>query len=268
MKEVYLCRPFQSGFKISSNSSYVIDFLRIHYGQYISCTPCVVDYNVKIHEKRYSSSNHYLIEYDEYTHFTDAPIDELMNYIRTNSVFNKNILALHGAAVERNSRAYLFLAPTLTGKTTLTCYLCNNGFKYITDDCILINRDNLFVYPYCLPMHLRNGGIEALKTSGLLFENLPCLQMLGGKRYIYTPPVNSVSSLKIEKILFLTRTVDDNQRAKIDCCDSMAELLKAPLKNYQLDSQYIRTLAELATINCEKVNFCSMTFLHKILIDK
>lgn len=267
MKEIYLRRPFQSSFKISSNSAYIIDFLHIHYGRYVYFDSYNADYNVKIIEKHGNFSGYYFFEVEEDSHLTKFPIEELLNYINANSIFDKNILALHGAAVAWNSSAYLFLAPTLRGKTTLTSYLCNRGLNYITDDCILVDRKNLDVYPYCTPMHLRKGGVDVLEKYGFSPVNLICIKTLTSERYIYTPSDCIMTPLKIMKIFFLSRTIDVNQIIEMGHCESMEELLQAPIKNYQLDWKYIQTIAELANIDCAKIEYSSMDFVYKMIID-
>ena len=87
-------------------------------------------------------------------------IDEI---ISNNTEYDNSIFALHGAAVEWNGKAILFLASTTSGKSTLTSYLTKNGFGYITDDCILLDRTSCDIHPYSTPIYLRDGGLEILK---------------------------------------------------------------------------------------------------------
>ena len=70
---------------------------------------------------------------------------------------------LHGAAVEYKGLACLFLDPSNIEKT-LCAYLINIGFGYITEDCILLGRENLFVYACMTPLHIWDGKMNALKN--------------------------------------------------------------------------------------------------------
>ncbi len=53
----------------------------------------------------------------------------------------KGILCIHANAISYNNSAFALMAPSRTGKTTLTTYLCQNGFQAMTDDMIAIYPD-------------------------------------------------------------------------------------------------------------------------------
>lgn len=59
---------------------------------------------------------------------------------------------------------------TGAGKTTLTAYLVSRGFRYITEDCILINYADELVNPCPLPLHLRDGGAKVLSENNIVLN--------------------------------------------------------------------------------------------------
>ena len=68
-------------------------------------------------------------------------------YLFDNNRYDNSVLALHGAAVEYGGRAYLFLASSTAGKTTLCAYLLSLGFGFVTEDCILVDRSTFDIHP-------------------------------------------------------------------------------------------------------------------------
>ena len=112
---------------------------------------------------------------------------ELDEIIFDNTNYDRRIFALHGAAVEWKGKGYLFLAATASGKTTLASYLTSQGFGYITDDCILLDRVDFQVYPCHTLLHLRDGGVDVLKLSFLSAQaGVPIPKILDVyKRQIY-----------------------------------------------------------------------------------
>ena len=146
MKTLYYAGPYQSIFKISTNCEWLIKTLCLKYGRYIyevfqSQEPY---YSISV-IKNYES---YLIITEKGSFATTKPLFYIDKYIFENNSFNNNIFAIHGAAVEYNDKAFLFIAPTTAGKTTLTGYLTSSGFGYVAEDCILIDRITYNVIPY------------------------------------------------------------------------------------------------------------------------
>lgn len=97
----------------------------------------------------------------------------------------QDLLFLHAAAVERDRRVALLVAPSGTGKSTIAWALVNSGFRYLSDELAPIALATLQVQPYphalclkweppapfCLP-------VETLRTSYTL--HIPVELLLGG----------------------------------------------------------------------------------------
>lgn len=64
---------------------------------------------------------------------------------------------LHGSAILYKNSANIFLAKTGMGKTTTVKFLCDNGYEYLSDDLIPINKKKLDVAAYPLPICSRDN---------------------------------------------------------------------------------------------------------------
>lgn len=78
--------------------------------------------------------------------------------------FSNTHLVLHGCAVKSpNGYNLVFLAPSMSGKTTLVISLLENGFKCISDDLLFIN--NGFLKTYKKPVGIRETGISVFGSD-------------------------------------------------------------------------------------------------------
>lgn len=110
------------------------------------------------------AGGYYTVTYGGQTYDTESPLMDIHRQLFEHASYDRSVLALHGAAVAWKGRAVALLAATGSGKTTLTSYLTANGYGYLTDDCVLIDRETLVVYPSVTPLHLREGGVEVLRA--------------------------------------------------------------------------------------------------------
>ncbi len=174
-------------------------------------------------------------------------------------------LALHGAAIAHNSRAHLFLAPTTAGKTTLTSHLVARGFDYITDDCILLDWDNFTVYPNITPLHLREGSLNVLKRYDALPPSLEFIDDPAYPRYTYTPANCITGPLPLGTIYFIIRTEDENRLEEMSGTEKMKALLKSPIQEYPLNSDYLRTIARLSRFPCYRLFYNDMDYVAEVI---
>jgi hypothetical protein len=59
-----------------------------------------------------------------------------------------DLLFLHAASIALEGRAFLLVAASGTGKSTLTLALTQCGFRYLTDELCAVDLDKLVVEPY------------------------------------------------------------------------------------------------------------------------
>ena len=244
---LYICRPFhRPNFKISGDDR-LFDSLRLQYGRYISESPVAGAYEIEVTPQMVN------------------PLAEIDEIIFDNTVYDEAVLALHGSAVEWDGRAHLFLAATGSGKTTLAAYLTNSGFGYITDDCILLDRSNFQVYPYNCPIHLRNGGLEVLKSLGKVPAGLQYLDDAVMGRYIYTTQNCVTEPLPLGGIYFVERNETANSTHQLSTNENIAELMKSPIINYEITPGYLQLLARLAKETCRRLIYTDMDFVAEII---
>ena len=173
MTTLFYHAPFQSAFAIETDCNLLTKQLYLKYGKYISTNKAHTDYHIVITKEK----KNYLFQAETFAQNCSNPLIELDRFFFENTIYDPQILALHGGAIEWQNKCFIFLAPTTAGKTTLIAYLTNFGLGYITDDCILLDRSEMTVHPYATPMHLRDGGLSVLKEHGILRPICKCLKM-------------------------------------------------------------------------------------------
>lgn len=261
MTEIYLIPPFQSITCIQTNCASLIEQLHTKYGQYISSNSAFpVNYRIKIVKEATS----YYLEFGGSILTTEAPLIEVENILFDNTRYDPKIFALHGAAVEWKNKAYLLLASTMSGKSTLTSYLTYNGRGYITDDCILLDRETFQIYPYTTPIQLRDGGMEILQKYHALPEK-GLIKNDDLQRYIYTPSCSITKSLPLGGIFFIRRSDTENQVIPMDTNTRITSLMKAPITVYPITTDYLQFLMRLAKIECSYLIYSDMAYVMEVI---
>ncbi len=274
--------PFRTSFSLALDDESLAESLKIQYGEDIE-KAAVHAASEDILLKK--SADGYCLKFRGEEVFTKAPLAALDRLFFENTEFDKKILALHGAAVEHKGKAYLFLAPTTGGKTTLTAFLTSKGFGYLTDDCILLDRETFVIYPSPRPIHLRRGGLEVLQSLSVC---PPCrmVSMPPNERYIYSPqtmekgavpPNNRIVSspqtmekgaVPLKDVFFLSRNdIGRNEAEPLASNDRIAELLNSPITPYAVTGDYLRLLVKLSGYGCRRLHYSDMNFV-KTLIER
>ena len=263
MKKIVLTPPLQAPTVIATNIKALPEFLRLKYGAYVSDGTPFNREDIRILEEGGACS----FATKEKTYTTKAPLTELDRYLFEYPTYASSVLALHGAAVEWQGEAYLFLAATTSGKTTLTSYLTSYGFGYLTDDCILLDRSSFLVHPYTTPIQLRQGGLEVLRRYQAVPEHLERLEENGEVlRWVYTPKSSVVQAVPLKRIFFLERNEDENHLIDLNATQRITALMKSPITNYPLSGDYLRLLARLAKIDCHTLRYCDMEYVKELIL--
>ncbi len=263
MKKVYLNLPFQSCFSIQTESEQLIERLSMKYGTYASCKPeKKIDFFLTV--KKFGNESQIITPNDEYT--TSNPLSEIDRYVFDNNFYTPNIFALHGAAVEWQKKCHLFLAPTTSGKTTLTAFLTRLGFGYITDDCILLDRSNFCVHPFTTPIQLREGGIDVLTKHNAVPEKLQRLdESPAQKRFVYTPNNCVDHPIPLQNIFFIQLSNCENKLVEMPSAERMIQIMKSPITNYPITRNYLGFIALLSRVNCFKLIYSDMNFVKEVI---
>ena len=198
------------------------------------------------------------------SYLTDDPLYVFSSILYDHTEYDVSVLALHGAAVEWREKAYLFLAHTSGGKTTLTSYLVSCGFGYLSDDCILVDREALTVYPSSNPIHLRRGGLNVLEDLG---KAPVCQKVLTppNERYVFMPDHIVTDPLPIGDIFFIHRNESKNGIEEISANQRLEALMKSPITPYHVDAEYLQLLLRVAKKGCHLLSYYDMDYVRKII---
>lgn len=110
-------------------------------------------------------------------------------------VFKNKFHTIHGAALETKKGAGLVISgESMAGKTTLLLSLLENGFSFITDDIVVIERngDRQLLHPFSRPLGIR-------ENTARLFEN--CIPLRRNHESFETPN-GRIFPLHINNTLF------------------------------------------------------------------
>ena len=264
MKLLSLKMPYQSEWIIETNCLDIVSKLQMKYGKYVSECKRFTPPHIKILK---NDGNDYTVTIGDSVINTACPIFHLNRFLFDNPSYDDNILALHGAAIEWRGKCYVFLASTTTGKTTLTSYLSNCGCGYLTDDCVLLDRETLMVYPFSIPLHIREGGLNVLKRYNALPKNLSKLfEQDGIFRYVYTPQNTSKRAIPLGEIFFLERTETENAVLPMSANEKLTALLQSPITVYSITAEYLRLLSEIGKSYCKRLKYYDMNFVKEVIM--
>lgn len=73
-------------------------------------------------------------------------------------------LLLHAAVLEKNGRALILPGHPGAGKSTLTAALSLSGFRLLSDEMALIDRDDGMLVPLARPVNLKNASIDIIRA--------------------------------------------------------------------------------------------------------
>ena len=255
--------PFQKERIIKTDCSKIAEKLKIRYGSYIEICDLKTEADICISK---SGENECCVTIGESVTYTAYPIGRVEAFLFENPTYEKSIFALHGAAVEWKGKAYVFLAATTTGKTTLTSYLTFCGCGYITEDCVLLDRQSFDIYPVLVPIRLREGGLNVLMKYHALPAGVqkvcegdePC-------RYTYMPENCVEGAIPLGEIFFIERTEDENLVLPMTTTEKMAALIKSPLMVYPISPEYLQFLGSVAVKCCKGLRYKDMDFVKEVI---
>lgn len=263
MMELCLALPFREACAIFTNCGDFRQAMEGKYGRYVFP---LVHANTEISFSIIREGAVYRFASPLGEVMTETPLHALDRYLFEHLTFSPQVLALHGAAVEWRGGCYLFLAATTSGKTTLTAYLTERGFGFLTDDCILLDRESLCVHPDAEPLHLRDGGLEVLRRVGAVPDGLRTMgEALPLRRHVYTPRSVVDKPVPLRRIYFTERTEDANGVSPLSTNESIAALMQAPITPYPVTGDYLRFLGRLSRVGCFRLRYRDMDYVKELI---
>ena len=73
-------------------------------------------------------------------------------------------LMLHAAVLEKNGQAVILPGDPGAGKSTLTALLALSGWRLLSDEITLIDRDDGLIVPLARPVSLKNASIDVVRA--------------------------------------------------------------------------------------------------------
>ena len=132
----------------------------------------------------------------------DALRSFLLGSVMGGILIQRNILLLHGNALEKSGKVIICLGESGIGKSTISYLLMLRGWKLLADDLVAIN-ENGFVLPGIPRIKLWKDTIEALNLDFSKFRHLHFYE----DKYVVEIEKNrlSLKSNKLSKIFFLNK---------------------------------------------------------------
>lgn len=213
-----------------------------------------------------SSSSSFTVCYEDVVYATEDPLQIVENILFEHTRTAPDYFALHAAAVGYRGKAYIFAGRTGAGKTTLSVYLAEKGLDYITDDCVLIHRDNLKVYPFQKAVHLRKGGLNVLKAYGIYPPTVDIHNLIED-RFMYLPAGACEKPYEIGGIYFLQYNSSENNEELFSFTDSLSFLLKQSLFYETPSPSLLILINKIAAYGCHKLLYRDMEYVYQMIAE-
>ncbi|KQP47756.1 aldolase [Pseudorhodoferax sp. Leaf274] len=191
--------PFR--FRIHSRTDEVFHGLRRLYADFSLPDPAFADYVVevnRVHGPRAVWRPQISFSFDGYQPFKPLPADHAfallewgMNWCIGGQAHH--YLLIHAAVLERNGRAVILPGDPGAGKSTLTAALALSGWRLLSDEIALIDRDDGLLVGLARPVNLKNDSIDivrAFSTDAVFGE--PARDTHKGTVAHLKPPTDSV----------------------------------------------------------------------------
>ncbi|SDO34914.1 PqqD family peptide modification chaperone [Afipia sp. GAS231] len=111
---------------------------------------------------------------------------------------------IHGAAVARNGIGLALAGPSGSGKTTLAAGLVSRGFDYLSDDAVPVSEPDGEIVPWPLPLSIKPGSKELLKSRFPELGNAPAYSTKGTEARLLVPAAEvwDATAVKLRALIF------------------------------------------------------------------
>ena len=199
--------------------------------------------------------NRFTVFKDNDVIFTDEDsveaVNSLMNTVKYELIKGiSDKLALHAALVSDESGSILVPGVSGSGKSSFTAWLLQHGFRYHSDELVLIDLQNQEVIPFTRPIMIKRSGLSATLDMLHLSENNEELLVgryassiphrLINKDYVKKPPT-------IRAIVFPTYSQDDkNDFSRLSSAQTTIELMRSNVLARNLPSHGTDLIKQIA----------------------
>jgi len=114
------------------------------------------------------------------------------------------IFSLHAAAIATESACVLIPGPSGSGKSTLAAALVSQGYSYLTDDLVLLDRADMQAVPLPTPLVLKSSSWEPLESFVPALSSVPIRRRFNEDIRYWSPGEGQVTRipLPVRTILF------------------------------------------------------------------
>lgn len=266
----HLCldlHPFS--FSISASDPTLLDNIRRMYPIVSSESDFIPDYRVSIEApsllRRYFRPN---VSFfcDDREPFLPMPQDNAyamlewgMNWVVASHEVQH--VVIHSAVLAKDDKAVLFPAPPGSGKSTLTSWLCHNGWRLLSDEMAIIVPETNTVLPSVRPICLKNKSITLVREWGLAnkLSSIAKNTHKGDVAHL-TPPTESWEQRKVSaKIVGIVYPQYDEDTFcdvyDLNQLQSLNALVKNSINHSVLDKRGFNTVVKLVE-NAKSFEVC------------
>ena len=162
-------------------------------------------------------------------------------------------LKFHAAVLSMNGRGVIFPANSGFGKTTLSFALLMHGFKYLSDEIVVMNPDTFSVLPLPRGLVIREEGFRLLRSLGKPVPPVDFYVRSSNKDFWYFNPVDYVhlpadGEVFADAIVFLEKPESSRRKRleKMSKAEAVARLLSNSLDADSLAEKTVSRITELA----------------------
>ena len=191
---------------------------------------------------------------------TYGELQVIENAMYENAEIEEEYIAIHSAVVTHNNKAFLFAGHTEAGKSTLTAYLCRNGFGYYSDDIAIIKKNDMTVYAYPRPIQLRDGGVKVLEEKGMNLSGCKTFSYGEIKRTNLILPCEERENVGIGGVFFIKRA-EENSVAQIEKFKAFELILKSLYVYVPQTPELMKLLSEICKHPIYELKYKDMDFV-------
>jgi hypothetical protein len=147
------------------------------------------------------------IDYVETLH--SLVLDEIIERLLTSIVqfaYDKLdwLFSMHASAVATGNACVMIPGPSGSGKSTLAAALVSQGYDYLTDDLVMLDRANMRAVPLSVPLVLKAGSWESLEPYIPELSSAPLCRRFGQNVRYWTPGKTQITRtwLPIRAMIF------------------------------------------------------------------
>jgi len=139
--------------------------------------------------------------FDQYRPFKPLPYQQALPFFEWGlnwciSGYAHQYLIIHSAVVEKYGRALILPGEPGLGKSTLCSALVNSGWRLLSDELTLIERESGFIVPVPRPVSLKNESIDLIQSSFPdVFFSATFHDTTKGSVALMKPPADSVKRM-------------------------------------------------------------------------